>query len=189
MKIAFGFILWFFALTATAQTSVDNFTLVNVTDGTSVSLDDFKSMEGVLVIFTSHVCPFDGYYRDRIKGLISTYQGKVQVLLVNAHVEADESEDKMKSASAQWNIPVPYLADKDQVAMKAMGAKKSPEAFLLKSKGGKFTIMYSGAIDDNPQMASAVSQPYVKTAIDRLLAGQTAEISSTRTIGCTIRGK
>ncbi len=187
----FILILFFCCLawTSSAQTNVENFTLVNVADGAPVSLDDFKSMEGVLVIFTSNVCPFDGYYQDRIKGLISTYTGKIQVVLVNAHVEADESEDKMKSVFAQWNLPVPYLADKQQVVMKALGAKKSPEAFLLKSKGGKFTVFYNGAIDDNPQMASAVSQPYLKTAIDRVLAGKAVETNSTRTVGCTIRGK
>lgn len=177
------------ALTSAAQTNVDNFTLVNVADGAPVSLEDFKSLDGVVAIFVSNVCPYDSYYRERIKGLINAYQGRIQVLLINSHIENDESEDKMKSVSAQWNLPAPYLADKDQSVMKALGAKKSPEAFLLKTKGGKFTVMYNGAIDDNPQMASAVSQPYLKAAIDQLLAGKATQIPSTRTVGCTIRGK
>ena len=65
------------------------------------------------------------------------------------------------------DLPIPYLADKDQKAMEAFGARKSPEVFLLTTVNGKFNIVYSGAIDDNPQAASDVNQHFVKDAIDK----------------------
>ena len=87
------------------------------------------------------------------------------------------------------DINVPYLADKDQVAMNALGVKKSPEVFLLKYSGGKFTIAYNGAIDDNPQVAKDVNQKFLKDAIDKMLGGQKIEVASNRAVGCSIRRK
>jgi hypothetical protein len=156
MKIALGLLFCLTAWWSSAQKIVANFTLTNVSDDGSVSLDSFSSASGVAIIFTSNVCPYDGYYQARIRNLISTYQGKIQVLLINSHLEPDESEANMKTAFGQWNLAAPYLADKDQTVMHELGAKKSPEAFLLKRKNGKFEVFYSGAIDDNPQMAKAV---------------------------------
>ena len=70
-----------------------------------------------------------------------------------------------------------------------LGAKKSPEVFLLKNTGGKFMIVYQGALDDNPQMASDVKQNFLKTSIDKLLAGQKIDVPVMRAVGCSIRKK
>jgi len=73
--------------------------------------------------------------------------------------------------------------------MEAFGARKSPEVFLLTTVNGKFNIVYSGAIDDNPQAASDVNQHFVKDAIDKLIAGKKIDVAMQRAIGCTIRKK
>jgi len=44
-----------------------------------------------------------------------------------------------------------------------------------------------GAIDDNAQSAAAVTENYLKVAIDKLMAGDNAESASGRVVGCTIR--
>jgi hypothetical protein len=87
------------------------------------------------------------------------------------------------------DINVPYLADKDQIAMEALGARKSTEVFLISKAGGKLNLVYSGAIDDNPQVAKDVKQPFLKDAIEKLLAGQKIEVANQRASGCTIRRK
>jgi methylaspartate ammonia-lyase len=58
---------------------------------------------------------------------------------------------------------------------------------LLKSEGGKWLVQYSGAIDDNPQVASAVKQSFLKDAIDKVLSGAKVEVNNNRAVGCTIR--
>lgn len=172
-----------------AQTPVQNFTLTNVADSSQVSLETYASFPGVAIIFTSNVCPYDAYYADRIKNLVQTYQGKIQFALINSHPEPEESPDKMKEAYAKWNLNVPYLADKDQVAMNALVARKSPEVFLLVNVKGSYTVIYGGAIDDNPQGVSAVTSRYLKTAIDKRLAGDKDLLPRTRAVGCSIRKK
>ncbi|MDZ7647240.1 MAG: hypothetical protein U5K54_08685 [Cytophagales bacterium] len=58
------------------------------------------------------------------------------------------------------DLPIPYLADKDQKVMETFGARKSPEVFLLSTVTGKVTVVYNGAIDDNPQTANDVRQTF-----------------------------
>ncbi len=186
MKSFVMVVLLFVTFGLQAQTPVQNFTAENV-DGTAISLDRYNGAPGVVVIFTSNYCPYDGYYKLRIRDLIKSYSDKLPFLLVNSYPE--ESLQSMKIAYGAWALPVPYLADKDQAAMEALGAKKSPEVFLLKSVNGKFVSLYSGALDDNPQAPEGVTAYYIKQAIDKLLAGQDVNMPSVRPVGCTIRGK
>ncbi len=189
MKNFFLFFFMMVSLTLTAQTPVQNFTLINVADGASISLNSYPARSGLVIIFTSNVCPFDNYYFDRIRNLINAYPGKIQFLLINSFQDPEESADKMKTTYSLWNLPVPYLADKEQIAMDCLGAKKSPEVFLLSGSPGKYQVAYHGAIDDNPQSPPAVTAHYLNAAIDKLLAGQKIDVATVRAVGCTMRRK
>jgi peroxiredoxin len=160
--------------------------LTNVATGQTVSLRDFKGAKAIVIIFASNVCAYDGYYSDRLKSLFANYGSKVQFLLVNAYQEPEETEDKMKSKYDQWGFDVPYLSDKNQDWMKALGAKKSPEVFVLDADA---KVTYSGAIDDNPQLANGVKENYLKKALDDLISGKTIGTNSVRAVGCSIRSK
>lgn len=166
---------------------VKDFSLTNTKDGKVVSLSGLSASTGTAIIFTSHECPFDNYYKERLKDLVAQYSGKVQFVFINSNQESQESIEQM--AIHYKDINVPYLADKDQVAMEALGARKSTEAFLLSTANGKLNVFYSGAIDDNPQVAKDVKQAYLKDAIDKLLAGQKLDVANQRASGCTIRRK
>ncbi len=170
-----------------AQQAIQNFALTNVVNGKPISLDQYSSMAAVVVLFTGNECPYDNYYKDRVKQLIDSYSGKVQFMLVNSYDDPQETPEKMAIHYTDLNIP--YLADKDQTVMENFGARKSPEVFLLQPTGGKFSIQYSGAIDDNPQVATDTKQNYLKDAIDKVLAGQKVDVASNRVMGCTIRRK
>ncbi len=187
MKKLLVVILLSAALLSNAQTEIKDFTLTNVKSGKAVSLANYKSSTGIAVVFTSHECPFDNYYKDRLKALVNSYSGKIQFLFINSNQEAEENAGQM--AIHYSDLDVPYLADKDQVAMGAFGARKSPEVFLLSTANGKFTVVYSGAIDDNPQAASDAKQNFLKDAFDTLIAGQKTEPATQRAVGCTIRRK
>jgi peroxiredoxin len=108
---------------------------------------------------------------------------------VNSGTDAAESTENMKKKAEQSGMNMPYLADKDQTLMQKFGATKSPQAFLLKNNGGKFSIVYNGAIDDNAQVEGDVHHAYLKDAIDILLANQSIATPEVRPTGCTIRRK
>lgn len=170
------------------QKTISDFALPDVA-GQTVSLTGFSSSRAVVVIFTSNDCAFDGYYTGRIKSLAESFEGKIQFLLINSYPGAAESVDRMALLYKTWDLSIPYLADKDQQVMELLGARKSPEAFLLKKVAGKFAIAYQGAIDDNPQFASDVKQHYLRDAIEKLLANQGIVQPLVRTSGCSIRKK
>ena len=168
---------------------LDNFSLTNVMDNKTVSLDTYPSCEGMLIVFTSNNCPYDEYYRNRLSKIAVAYHDKVPVLLVNSVADPAESIEKMAEKGRKLGLNMPYLADKDQVLMSKLDAKKSPEAILLKNVNGKFSVVYRGAIDDNAQVESDVRQNYLRDAIDIMLTNQKIATPEVRPVGCTLKKK
>jgi peroxiredoxin len=177
------------ALSSVRAQQVSNFSLTNVVNGKEVSLDTYPSCSGVAIIFTTNACPYDEYYRARITKLSNEYQDKVPVLLVNSSADPAESPDNMVKKAQQLGLNIPYLSDKDQKLMQQLGASKSPQVFLLKNDGGKFHVVYTGAIDDNAQVEADVRHSYLKDAIDIMLTNQKIATAEVRPVGCTIKKK
>lgn len=174
------------SLSAKAQDIAD-FSLPNAVDGEMVQLRDYSQFAGVVVIFTSYDCPFDKYYIDRILALAETYQSNFPVVLINSNSDEVESGELLKNYLIQQKITVPYLLDKNQVELRTFNARKTPECFVLKNTGQKFSVVYRGAFDDNPQSAGDVREPYVKNVIEKILSGQRIEVAEHRPAGCSIR--
>lgn len=172
---------------ATSAQPVQNFSLTNAADGKTVSLNSYGSYAGVVIIFTSNDCPFDQYYVDRILTLHEDYSAQVPVILINSHIDERETIAAMKDYARKCNLTMPYLADKDQKVLSQFNARKSPEAFLLKNTSGKFSIAYRGAIDDNAQTPAEVREPYLRNAIEQMVAGRNIEMNDVRPAGCSIR--
>jgi thioredoxin-related protein len=173
---------------ATAQ-ELSNFELKNVLSGTTLSLKNYASCEGMLIVFTSNNCPYDDYYRSRIVRIAETYHEKVPVIFVNAHIDEPESEKAMIAKMNGLGHSIPYLSDKNQSLLNTLGATKSPSFYLLKNNGEKFNVVYKGAFDDNAQVEHDVRATYVQQAIDQLLAKQPITTPEVRPVGCTIRKK
>jgi peroxiredoxin len=170
---------------------VPNFTLTNVISGSTVSLDSYltSANSGIVVVFTSNACPYDEYYRSRIAKLTKDFGEKVPVLLVNSHMDDNESAEAMKKKANEAGFTVPYLSDKDQSLMKSLKATKSPQAFLLKNNGGNFSVVYSGAIDDNAQVEGDVRAAYLQNAVNSLISDKPIATPEMRPVGCNIKKK
>ena len=48
-------------------------------------------------------------------------------------------------------------------------------------------VKYIGAIDNNHQNASAVTEKYLENALDAVINGQNVALKTTKAIGCTIK--
>lgn len=184
----FGVLLLTLALTQ-AHAQIPNFSLTNVMDGKTVSLESYSGNAGVLIIFTSNTCPYDEYYRGRITKLHKEFGDRVPLLLVNSNVDPTESNEAMTKKGRQLAMVVPYLSDKDQTVMQSLKATKSSHCFLLKSTSGKFTVFYNGALDDNAQVEADVRASYLRDAITAMLAGQNVQTTEVRPVGCNIKRK
>jgi hypothetical protein len=188
MKIIASLLFSLLMVTTFAQQLTD-FKLVNVMNDQTVSAASYPSCSGLVIIFTSNTCPYDEYYRARVSKLASSYTDKVPVLLVNSLPDASESKENMVKKAKQSSFSYPYLEDKNQTLMTALDAKKTSEAFLLKNEGGRFVVVYRGAIDDNAQVEADVRHNYLRDAIDIMLANQKIETAEVRPVGCTLKKK
>ena len=168
------------------------FSLKNV-DGTTVSLSDYSDQKGVIVIFTCNPCPFAKAYEQRIIALHQSYASQgFPVVAINPNddeISPDDTFDKMKERAKEEEYPFPYLKDETQEIYKAYGASRTPHIFLLQNKGGKFTVAYIGAIDDNAMDTASVTRRYLESAIAALISGARPDPATTKAIGCTIKTK
>lgn len=180
------FVFMLISSVSVAQT-IQSVTLTNAVDGKEISLASYSSAPGLVIIFTSNTCPYDGYYLNRIRTLANQYSGKIPVLLVNSNTGDTESSDQMKNYADQCQLPVPYLADKDHNLLRLLNPRKSPEGFVLQKSGNDFKVVYRGAIDDNAQSEKEVKVSYLTDAIAKLLAGEKIEVADVRPVGCSIK--
>lgn len=171
---------------------VTDFKLKNV-DGKMISLSDYKSSKGVIVIFDCNTCPYSKMYNDRIIGLNKKYSSLgYPVIAINANspdVSAGDSFEEMVSQAKSKNYDFPYLVDETQKVATAFGATNTPHVFVLQNDGGSFKVAYIGAIDNNARDAQAADKKYVEDAIDALLNGKSVTTSKTKAVGCTIKWK
>lgn len=174
-----------------APDEISDFTLPDVVSGSNFSLSEFNQANAVVVIFTSHYCPYAKLYNDRIASLIDNYQGKnVRFILINSNnpnKSISDSRENMEKMVSKHNIKVPYLIDSDQKVADLFGVHKTPEAFLLHKTNSSFQIVYRGAIDDNPQVASDVKRPFLKEAIETVLKGSRPLQATIHPTGCMIK--
>ncbi len=172
-------------------TRVKDFTLQNTVNNQPVSLSDFSGAKGVVVIFTSNYCPYSKLYEDRIEALVKEYSNSsIKFILVNPNnpiSSKDDSVEEMAKKAKERNYNFPYLADKNQQVQEMFGATKTPEVFVLKPGVGEFTIVYSGALDDNPQVAEDVSKNYLRDALTALAGNRMPTVKNIRPTGCMIK--
>ena len=177
-----------------AQTrKIENFTLPDAVSGKNISLSSLQGKKAIVILFTSNFCPYSKLYEERFASLVKSYKGNdVTFLMINPNDPRESSEDSMeamKEKANSWGLDIPYLADKNQLVSQMFGASKTPEVFVLTSKPTGFSLAYSGALDDNPQVAKDVNQNYLKQAIDAVLQGKVINTPNKRPVGCMIKVK
>ncbi|SNZ01979.1 thioredoxin family protein [Flagellimonas pacifica] len=167
-----------------------DFSLRNI-DGSTVSLSDYKTAKGFLIIFTCNTCPYSVAYEDRINALDAKYKKLgVPVIAINPNNPTKKPGDsfaKMKVRAAEKGFTFPYLLDEGQEVFPQYGATRTPHVFLLEKMAKGNVVQYIGAIDDNYQDASRVEEKYVENAVNAMLEGKEIKVSTTRAIGCSIK--
>ncbi len=163
------------------------------TDGKFVSLADFPSAKGFVVIFTCNHCPFAKAYQDRIIQIDKQYKPLgYPVIAINSNdpgLSPEDSYDQMIVRAKEKGFTFPYLFDENQSVYRAYGAKRTPHVYLLEKQNNKLVVKYIGAIDDNYEDATKVSQPYLANAINSVIAGKNPDPSTTKAVGCSIKDK
>jgi peroxiredoxin len=169
-----------------------DFKLKNV-DGKMISLTDYSSAKGFIVIFDCNTCPVSKAYNSRIIALNKKYAPQDFPLIAinpnSAEVSAGESYEEMVKIAKKKGYEFPYLYDESQQVAKTYGATNTPHVFVLKKTGNELKVAYIGAIDDSSRDADGASKKYVEQAIDEILAGKPVSVTKTKAIGCGVKWK
>jgi peroxiredoxin len=161
-------------------------------DGKAHSLDALKGAKATIVVFSCNHCPYVVLNEDRLIAVARDYAAKgVALAAINSNDAANYPEDsfpEMKKRAAEKNFPFPYLRDESQDVARAYGAARTPHIFVLDKD---LRLAYTGAVDDdsNFQTRKKVEKPYLRDALDDLIAGRPVRAPETHAIGCTIKWK
>lgn len=160
-------------------------------DGSWVSLPD--NAKGAIVIFSCNTCPYVVAYEDRMIALHKTSAPKgYPIIAINANddkVSPGDSFEKMKERAKSKKFPFAYVHDQSQEVIKAYGGSRTPHVYLLHKEGDDYIVKYIGAIDNNYQDPTGVTERYVEEALDDVMNGRKVVVESTKAIGCTIKWK
>lgn len=162
-------------------------------DGKTVSLADYRGRPVVLE-WTNNGCPFVKKHYDsgNMQQLHKAYTAKnVAWLTVISSAPGKQGHAdgaRAKALSADRNAaPTTVLLDESGAVGRLYDAKTTPHLFVIDAAG---TLVYAGGIDSVPTADPADianATPYLKQALDELLAGKPITAAKTKPYGCSIK--
>jgi peroxiredoxin len=159
-------------------------------DGKVYSLASFKDKPIIVLMFSCNHCPYVQAWESRYVELQKDYAPKgVQVVAINSNDEGKYPEDDlahMKSRANEKGYNFPYLRDDTQCVADTYGPVATPDFYVLDRER---VVRYRGRLDDNHKDPKAVTQRYVRDALDDLLAGRAPRLPMTPPYGCSIKWK
>ena len=166
---------------------IPNYKMKSV-DGSFYSLNDLKTEEGILVIFTCNTCPFVVMWEDRYK-MLEEYCNKnnIGMAYINSNYKRRNSVDSYKNMiehSKNMNYNYEYLVDNKSKLANTFNAKTTPHIFLFDETN---KLIYKGSIDNNYKDKSNVTEFYLKDAMDQMLKNEKIERNTTNAVGCSIK--
>lgn len=163
---------------------------IKMTDisGKTVSLNDIKMENGLLVNFSCNSCPWVKAWQDRYNGIAkASAKNKIGFITINSNARTrtnGESIEDMQKFAKKYGHDFLYAMDEDSKLAFAFGAAKTPHIFLFDGKG---KLVYRGAIDDNARKPHKVKKTYLMDAIQAVGNGEVVQVAETKAFGCSIK--
>lgn len=150
------------------------------------TLAEFKDRKAVVLVFIGTDCPISNGYAEPLSQMAAQYGPRgVQFLAVNSL--PSESLKQVAQHAKEYHFSFPVLKDEKQALADEVGARVTPEAFVLDA--GR-AIRYRGRIDDayasRTQKRPEVGSRDLQTALDAVLDGKPPANAVTRAFGCAI---
>ena len=162
---------------------IANFTLQDAA-GKPFALHDVAEKKAVVIVFLSFECPVATSYLPHLADLHRDYGCCAQFVGI---CPTDESAEHIAKQAAEYKVPFPVFRDAGFVAVDAVRATMTPEAFVL---DGDFVLRYRGRIDDayyaRLKRKIEVTRHDLKDAIQAIFDGQEIKEPATQSVGCVI---
>lgn len=161
------------------------------TDGNLVSISDFDSHKGLLVVFMCNHCPYVKHIR---QGLVrfanENMSSEFAMVGINANDATAHPEDgpqEMAKEAKDAGYRFPYLYDESQNVAKAYGAACTPDFFLYDERR---ELVYRGQFDvSRPGNGIPVTGSDLQGAVNALLEGHAISTQQVASVGCNIKWK
>ena len=153
-------------------------------DGNEVTL---SKIDGVRVLeWVNPDCPFvkRHYQAGTMKGMAATYatRGVTWLTINSTHYMDREANREFVKA---YGLTQTILMDPSGAVGHTYGAATTPHMFVIDGSG---TIVYAGAIDDDPRGTKGdEATNYVEAALDETLAGKPVTTAETKPYGCSVK--
>ncbi len=175
--------------TATVGQLAPAFTLRDV-NGRRRSIDDFAG-KVIVLEWINPFCPFVKRHYDagRMQALQARYKEKGVAWLLIQSTRTDNAQymapGRLTAQLGTWRSrPTATLMDPDGTVGRKYGARTTPHMYVIDQAG---TLVYAGAIDNDPRGSEERPTNLVAPVLDALLAGRTVEATATTPYGCSVK--
>jgi peroxiredoxin len=167
-----------------APAKLDSIELRDVQGAVHTLAVDAES-RALVVVFVGVECPLAKLYADRLAKLAATFRSQ-GVRFVAIDPNPQDSADDLAHFEKDHPLGFPLLADPQGAAAELLGARRTPEVFVLDRQR---RIVYRGRIDDQFTISGRKPAPVrndLAEALTELLAGKPVSVSTTSATGCAI---
>jgi peroxiredoxin len=154
------------------------------TAGQTVSLSDYEGRP-LAVVFSCVHCPYVVAWEDRLNAIAADYKGRAGLVAINSNDHMGDTFEHMVERAQEKSFTFPFLRDESQEAAHAYQAARTPEVFLFDAD---HRLVYHGAPDSSHNEPDS-AEPYLRQAVDAVLAGQAPPVAETPAVGCTVKWK
>ena len=150
--------------------------------GKEHTLASLKGKKGTVLIFVATQCPVSNAYNARMEKLRQDYRARgVNVVGINSNYS--ETAAAVRQHASENNLTFPILKDAGNQIADRLGARVTPEAYLLDAAG---KLVYRGRID-NSRNGDSVTSNDLRDALEAVLAGKAVEKAEVNAFGCSIK--
>jgi len=179
MVLRFFALVFLSACVATAPARAPSLSLRG-TDDASHALTD--SRVTVIFFFSEH-CPCVRAHDARLVALAGDFEKRgVRFLALDSEVGATIERDRDEARARAY--PFPILIDEGGRAAKALGAEYATYSVVLGASG---EVLYSGGFDSDHTHLSDHATPYLRDALDDVVANRAVRRAHTEPLGCALR--
>jgi peroxiredoxin len=165
-----------------------DFSLLDVS-GKTLSRDDCKGENGLLVMFICNHCPFVRAIRDRlVRDVLAIQALGIGVVAIMSNDPTDYQEDSyenMQQVARDFDFPFPYLFDETQQVAQAYGAICTPDFFGYNADLG---LQYRGRLDESgKQPGPSDAKRELLEAMQQIAKTGRGPEDQTPSMGCSIK--
>lgn len=155
---------------------------VDAAGGTTTLAEEVSRAQVTVVVFYADHCPCFRVHEARLRELAIAYADRgVRLILVDSEVSATVERDAR--AAAERRLPT-ILLDPGARLADAFGADYATYTVVLDAQG---RVRYRGGIDSDKERLHDDAEPYVRNAVEDLLARREPRKTEGKALGCALQ--